>query len=124
MKPTILLLAALLFLLPRTGSAQTADADLTGTWKLNVDLGGEGGTATFTLKQEGKDLTGTYQGALGKADVTGTLEDGKAEFSFTVEGVKIIYKGTPDGKEMKGTCDYGGYASGTFSGKKEEEEKQ
>src|SRR5262250_1419307 len=50
-------------------------ADVTGTWNATVDLGGgQGGTPTFVLKQDGEKLTGTYSGALGESPVTGTIK--------------------------------------------------
>ncbi len=120
MKQTFLLFSIFLLLLPLAGIAQMDKTDVTGTWKLNVELDGNSSTVTFTFKQKGENLTGTYQGALGEADVTGTIDGDQIEFSFKAqEEAIIIYKGTVDGNEMKGTCDYGGFASGTFTGKRE-----
>lgn len=95
-------------------------ANVTGTWDATVDLGGQGGTPTFVLKQDGEKLTGTYSGALGEAPVTGTVKGDKITFDFDVQGAAIHYEGTlnADATEMKGTCDYGGQASGTFTAKK------
>ena len=125
MKPTVILFSVLLLLLPLAGIAQIDTTDVTGTWKLNVDLGGDSGPVTLTFEQKGKDLTGTYQGTLGKEAVTGTLDGNKIEFSFNIQGeFNVNYKGTVVGEEMKGTCDYAGYASGTFTGKREAQEKE
>jgi hypothetical protein len=124
MKPVILLISALFLLLPTELIAQTSKTDVTGTWKLNVDLGGDSGTVTMTFVQKDKDLTGTYQGTLGKEAVKGSMDGNKIEFSFNLEGqYEVTYNGSVDGEEMKGTCDYAGYATGTFSGKREAEEK-
>ena len=94
--------------------------DITGTWNATVDLGGQGGTPTFVLKQDGEKLTGTYSGALGESNVTGTIKGKEVAFDFEVQGAAVHYKGTldADGKTMKGTCDYGGQASGTFTATK------
>jgi len=125
MKQTIILFSIFLLFLPLAGIAQMDKTDVTGTWKLNVEVGGDSGTPTFTFKQKGENLTGTYQGAFGEADVTGTIEGDQIEFTFKVQGeTKIIYNGTVDGDEMEGTCDYGGYAAGTFTGKREAEKKK
>ena len=59
--------------------------DLTGTWKLEVKLDAGTGTPTFVLKQQGKEITGTYQGYFGKADVAGTVEGDQFEFSFSIQ---------------------------------------
>jgi autotransporter translocation and assembly factor TamB len=110
---TIMLFLAALFLLP---SSVFAAINVSGTWNARVDLGGQGGTPTFVLKQDGEKLTGKYNGALGDADLTGTLKGNAISFDFDVQGNKIHYEGkvSEDAKTMEGTCDYGGQASGTF----------
>ena len=102
--------------------AALAAHHVNGTWVLSVDLGGQGGDATFVLeeKEEGK-LTGTYSGAVGTADVTGTVNGNEVEFSFDSDQAgKVTYKGTVSGDEMEGTCTYGNLGAGTFKGKKKE----
>src|SRR5579863_401369 len=111
-KKQALTLATLLLL----SLAAYAASNVSGTWNAKVDLGGQGGTPTFVLKQDGEKITGTYTGALGDADITGTLKDNKISFDFNVQDNKIHYEGTVNsaGDQMEGTCDYGGQASGTF----------
>ncbi|HEY6969603.1 MAG TPA: hypothetical protein VJA94_10390 [Candidatus Angelobacter sp.] len=94
--------------------------DVTGTWNAQVDLGGQSGAPTFVLKQDGEKLTGTYSGALGDAPLKGTVKGDKISFDFDAQGAAVHYEGTlnADATEMKGTCDYGGQASGTFTAKK------
>jgi hypothetical protein len=123
MKQTLVIISIFLLLIPLAGNAKTGKTDVTGTWTFTVDLGNNSGTVTFIFKQKGSDLTGTYNGALGVADLTGTLDGNKIHFSFNVQGEKIIYKGTVDSDEMKGTCDYAGYASGTFTAKRKAEKQ-
>lgn len=100
-------------------------ANISGTWNATVDLGTQGGSPTFVLKQDGEKLTGTYSGALGEAPLTGTVKGDKVTFDFDAQGAAVHYEGTlnADGTEMKGTCDYGGQASGTFTAKKAAEKK-
>jgi len=94
---------------------------LNGTWKLDVTLGdGPAGTATFELTEEaGGVLTGTYSGAAGAAEVSGTVNGADVEFSFdsTAAG-KVTYKGTFADGRLSGTCDYGMAGKGTFDGGK------
>ena len=92
-------------------------ADLTGTWNAAVDLGGVGsGTATFTFKQDGEKLTGTYAGTFGQAPLKGTLKGNNAEWTFDADQVGAIsYKGVVDGNKMKGSVQYGAVGSGTFT---------
>ena len=98
-------------------------ADLSGTWVLQVETSAGSGTPTFTFKQEGDKLTGRYSGALGEADVIGTVSGDKVEFSFKVspagEEMTVTYKGTitAPGK-MKGTAKLGTIAEGTWEGTK------
>lgn len=102
-----------------------AAANLTGTWNATVDLGGQGGTPTFVLKQDGDKLTGTYSGALGDAPVAGTVKGDAVTLDFEVQGNKIHYAGkvNADGTQMEGTCDYASQASGTFKATKQAEKK-
>ena len=89
-----------------------------GTWKLNVDLGGQGGTATFELTEgDSGALSGTYSGAAGSATITGTVSGANVEFTFDSQLGKVSYVGTVSGNTMEGSCDYGGTA-GTFKGEK------
>ena len=94
--------------------------DISGKWVLSVELGDlGGGDPSFVFKQEGTKLTGTYSGALGEAEITGTVEGNKFEFSFgSDEAGTVTYEGTIDGDTMKGTCVYGDFADGTFTGKR------
>ena len=93
-----------------------------GTWVLSVDLGGQGGDATFVLEEkEAGVLTGTYSGAVGSAEVTGKVSGNEVEFSFSSDQAgTVTYKGTITDGVMSGTCSYGDLGSGTFSGKKKE----
>ncbi len=94
---------------------------LNGTWSLDVDIGGQGGTVAIELMEgEGGALTGTYTGTLGTESVMGTVKGSEVEFSFDSQAGKITYKGTVSGNKMEGTCDYGQVGSGTFAGMKSE----
>jgi hypothetical protein len=110
----------------RDAAAQDAAAqdkvDLTGTWVLQVETGAGGGSPTFTFKQTGDTLEGTYEGAFGKADVTGKVDGSKATWSFTADAqgtkVTITYSGTVEKDTMKGTVTLGEFGDGTFTGKR------
>lgn len=119
MRTIVLVLAALLLVPPSAFAA----IDVTGKWNARVDLGGQGGTPTFTLKQDGEKLSGTYNGALGDAALTGTVKGNAISFDFQVQDNKIHYEGkvSDDGKTMEGICDYGGQASGTFKATRAED---
>ncbi len=95
-------------------------ADLSGTWTADVVLDAGSGTATFVFKQSGDNLTGTYEGTFGKANVKGSVKGDKVEWSFDADQVgKISYTGTLQGDSAaKGSVVYGQVGSGTFTAKK------
>src|SRR5215472_15004528 len=72
--------------------------NISGQWKFVVETPGGTGRPTFVFKQDGENLSGTYDGPLGHSDVTGTVKDGKTTFYIkaTVEGqeYRVTYKGT------------------------------
>ena len=106
--------------------ARDADAkpDVTGTWNLEVDLGGNTGNPVFTFKQAGEKLTGKYKGQFGEADVTGKIKGNKIEFTFAIADMgKAVYTGTVEKGAMKGKVSYGDQLSGTWTGKKAAEKK-
>lgn len=107
-------------LLVAVSAARAADdkVDITGTWAVEIEIGGQQGMPEFTLKQEGKKLSGKYKGQFGDADVTGTVNGKDVEFSFEAQGAKITYKGTIDRDTMTGTADYAGQATGDWKAKK------
>jgi hypothetical protein len=95
-------------------------ADLTGTWSLAVVLDAGSGAATFTFKQTGEALSGTYTGTFGQAQVTGTVKGDQVEWSFDNDQVgKVTYRGMLDGADkMKGAVTYGQLGIGTFAGER------
>ena len=98
-------------------------ADVTGSWNATVETDQGSGSPTFKFKQTGEALTGTYSGMLGEAALTGKVKGDDIEFSFKAspqgEAVMVIYKGKITGdKQMKGSVDLGGMASGTFTATK------
>ena len=74
-------------------------ADITGTWKATLDMGGQPMERTFVFKQDGAKLTGeTTSSMMGKS----TIADGKVEgdtVTFSITGnmqgqdMKMTYKG-------------------------------
>ena len=102
-----------------TAPLPARQADVTGTWQFVVELDLGAGEPTFVFKQDGETLTGTYEGAFGTADVTGTVKGDQIEFRFGEEAAEAVYVGTIDGDTMKGTCDYGGVGEGTWEGKRQ-----
>ncbi len=94
-------------------------ADLTGKWEFQVESSAGSGTPTFQLVQKGDALTGKYSGALGEADVKGSVKGDDVEIRFEVSGNAVIYTGKiqQDGT-LKGSVDLAGQATGTWTGKR------
>jgi len=95
-------------------------ADISGTWVAAVELDAGSGTANFVLQQKGDQITGTYAGALGEANVTGTVQGNKVQWTFSsAEAGKISYSGTLESDtKIKGTVEYGELGKGTFTAEK------
>ncbi len=123
----LILVAAVLSLPARAaagGLAQDKPADVAGTWNITVDIGGNTGTPSVALKQDGEKLTGTYSSQVfGEQKVTGTIKGNAITFEFTasLEGnaVKVTYSGTVDKATMKGKVALGELGEGTFTAKKQ-----
>ena len=96
-------------------------ADVSGTWSADVTLDAGSGTATFVFKQSGDNLTGTYTGVAGTANITGTAKGTDVEWSFEAGEVgKVSYKGKLDSSgKIVGTVEYGQLGSGKFTAKKQ-----
>ena len=104
-------------------AAQDKPADVSGDWQLQIDLGGNAGTPSMTLKQDGEKLTGVYSSqVVGEQQLTGTIKGNDITFgfqaSFDGNAVKVTYTGTVDKDTMKGKVVFGDLGEGTFTGKK------
>ena len=103
------------------------NVSITGVWKFTVETQGGTGKPTFTFKQEGETLTGTYKGPLGETAVAGAVKDNKATFYIDVQthgqDLRITYSGTvTDATSMKGTVKFGDKyegGEGTWTAKKQ-----
>ena len=98
--------------------------EVTGKWQMDVQSEVGNGTPTVTFQQKGDSISGRYSSqALGERDFVGTVKDGKIEFGFTAEvggqQFSMYFSGTVESYDaMKGTIDFGGMGSGTFSAKR------
>lgn len=99
-----------------------------GTWTLNVTLGGSGNerqemSGTLTLQQQGDRLTGSLQGQLGSGSIaSGTLTGSDINFTVPItlpapasQTTDAIFTGTITGNEMRGTVQVVGRGPGTFT---------
>ena len=118
----MLLSAALMVLLAPVAGA--GESDIGGAWTFEVETAAGSGSPSFTFKQEGEKLTGTYKGLFGTADLTGTVKGNEIKFSFKVDyqgqNLEITYEGKIEDKDtMKGTVKMSEIGEGTWTGKRQ-----
>jgi imidazolonepropionase-like amidohydrolase len=94
----------------------------TGNWTLNINLGEGEQSITLTLQQEGENLRGSIQGALGSAQIANASVSPGGELRFTVpittggQTTEATFAGTLSGNQMRGTVQTTGRSPGTFTG--------
>ena len=95
-------------------------ADITGNWEFKVKTPKRNGSPSFTFKQDGEKLSGTYSGLFGKAPIAGTVKNDRIDFSFKARFVGgVHYTGMIDSPTtMTGEVEYGSLGSGTFTATK------
>lgn len=99
-------------------------ADVSGKWTAKVPTrGGDTRDATFVFKQDGSTLTGTTTGRDGDIQIhDGKVEGDTISFSVTQNfggnDVKLLYKGTVSGDEIKFTRQREGGEPREFTAKK------
>jgi hypothetical protein len=102
MKTTIRLACSLVLL-----GALAMAADISGKWTGDMPgRGGETASTTFNFKADGEKLTGTMTGPQGDIPLQeGKVAGNQISFSTTLDfggnSVKIVYKGTLSGDQMK-----------------------
>ena len=98
-----------------------AQADVAGNWSFTIENPQGVNERTMVLEQDGNALTGTTtsdNGATGS--VSGSIEGNEVELTFDVPaGFTVTMTGTVDGSTMSGSMNYGGQASGSFTGSKD-----
>ncbi len=100
-------------------AAPAAAQDVAGRWVLDVNLDAGSGQAAFLFEVDGSTITGTYEGVLGQAQLTGTIEGNVVRFVFeSADAGEVTFDGIVEGSTMEGACEYGLLGSGTFTGAK------
>jgi imidazolonepropionase-like amidohydrolase len=112
----------------RPAATAAGGATASGTWTLNVNLGGSGNerrelSATLTLQQQGDRLTGSLQGQLGSGNIaSGTVTGSDINFTAPItlpapasQTTDAIFNGTISGNEMRGAVQVVGRGPGTFT---------
>lgn len=102
---------------------QAGGMNVTGEWNFSVETSAGSGNPSFTFKQEGENLTGTYKGQLGEGPLTGTVKGSEIKFTIKLntqgQDLSIVYTGTIENKDsMKGKVMLGELGEGTWTGKR------
>lgn len=103
-------------------SAMAAEADLSGTWQLEIVSPQGTRTPTMRLTQAGTQLSGTYKSQRGEVPVSGSIQG--ADFTLTVkiegqtEKLTVEYKGRVDGNALTGRVMMGARGEADFTGKR------
>jgi hypothetical protein len=100
-------------------------ANISGVWNFAVETQAGSGSPTFTFKQDGENLTGTYKGQFGEAPLMGTVKGADVKFTIKInaqgQDLTVTYIGKIDGKDsMKGTASFGEMGEGTWTGKRKQ----
>jgi hypothetical protein len=106
-----------------TSQATSGGTNISGVWNFAVETSQGSGSPTFTFKQDGESLSGTYKGQFGEAPLTGTVKGADVKFAIKInaqgQDLTITYTGKIDGKDsMKGTASFGEMGEGTWTAKR------
>jgi len=106
-----------------SAAPQAGATNISGEWSVTVETSGGSGTPTFTFKQDGETLTGTYKGQFGESPLTGTVKGADIKFTIKInaqgQDLTIEYAGKIESKDsMKGTVKLGEIGEGTWTGKR------
>ena len=106
-----------------SSAPQAGSANISGEWSVAVETSGGSGNPTFTFKQDGETLTGTYKGQFGESPLTGTVKGADIKFTIKInaqgQDLTIEYAGKIESKDsMKGTVKLGELGEGTWTAKR------
>jgi hypothetical protein len=94
--------------------AQESSADssampsVTGNWQVSwTAANGTQRQVTMQLKQDGKKLSGTFQGERGSAPLKGSLDGSRISLNVKLPRRQASFNGTVEGDKMSGTTEQG-----------------
>ena len=109
------LLAALLLAV-----VSASAADVSGTWTLSFNSPQGTAEGTLTLKQDGDQVTGTYNGPRNAAPVSGTVSGDDIKLTATLDvggqSLKLAFTVKVAADKIDGLIDFAGQANIPFTG--------
>jgi hypothetical protein len=103
-----------------SATTRTHDADLTGKWRMTLEM--EVGRATPLLElveKEGK-LSGTYTGRYGSSPVDGTVKGRTLAFTVALETTQLAFRGEiKDDGTLAGRATFGELGEVTWTAARE-----
>lgn len=104
-------------------ASQSGDVNISGDWIFTVETGQGSGSPSFSFKQDGEKLTGTYKGQFGEAPLTGSVKGSDIKFAIKInaqgQDLTLTYSGKIESKDsMKGTVALGEFGEGSWTAKR------
>ena len=114
------LLTVVLALMLSSGPLAIAQTDVSGSWTLTIDAGQGANETPMVLEQDGDIVKGTYGAADAGAPIEGTINGNDIKMASEIDAPQVgamtlSFTGMVDGSNMKGTVDFGGFASGSWT---------
>ena len=95
--------------------------DLTGTWRMTLEMEVGRATPMLELKQNESKLSGTYTGRYGSSPVSGEVDGRSLTFSVAMETTTLLFRGeVKEDGTLAGTADFGEIGSVTWTAAREQ----
>jgi hypothetical protein len=109
---------------PSAPAPSAQGVNVSGNWSFTVETSAGSGSPSFSFKQDGENLSGTYKGQFGEGPVSGTVKGADIKFSVKInaqgQDLTVTYTGKVEDKDnMKGTVSLGEFGEGTWTAKRQ-----
>jgi hypothetical protein len=96
-------------------------ADLTGKWRMSLDMEMGRATPLLELQQNEGKLTGTYTGRYGSSQVSGDIDGRTFKFGVAMETMTLQFRGeVQEDGTLKGTADFGEMGTAKWTAAREQ----
>ncbi|HUG01524.1 MAG TPA: hypothetical protein VML95_06640 [Longimicrobiales bacterium] len=98
-----------------------ANADLTGKWRMSLNMDVGRATPLLELRQNEGKLSGTYTGRYGSSPVSGEVDGRTVTFAVGMETTTLQFRGeVQDDGTLAGTADFGDMGAVTWTAAREQ----